>query len=553
MFELIRLASLMLVILALPGMALADPPARVGRLAVAENSVDFQVDRSSRPEPATINWPISDGAVLSTGRRGQAEIWIESTAYRLDGDSELEFAAVDDQRVIVNLDRGTLAINIAEVDQANDLTVRTPEGSIHFASPGSYRIDVFPERTEVATRQGLARLQDDRWQISLGSGRTAEWYAGEPARLLGLAEPDAFDNWVSEREAATRSSKARHYVSPYMTGYQDLDDFGDWDSLPQYGAIWYPRAMGADWAPYRYGSWAWVAPWGWTWIDRAPWGFAPFHYGRWLKVHGRWAWVPGRHEVRPVYSPALVGWAGNRGWTASFNIGSAPSGGWHPLSPHDVYVPVYQHSPRYIRQLNHAHVRDESRIERAVRTRPPEYRPRVEPSRPERGAVRVPERRPHVAPQEFKERPAQDRITRPAQDRITRPAETRPPARRKEPETTPRREAPLPHRERREDARPTPVAVPPAELERSRRETHAPERSSPVREREMPRQRQVSPPEAEHQPAGGIRQGGLQERRPEPPRTREPEKVERAQRGNDRNERPTRAPRGFGAQSGQER
>lgn len=549
MLELIRRTSLSLIILVLPGSVLADPPARVGRLAVVENSVDFRVDRSTPPGPAAINWPISSGAVISTGRRGLAEIWIASTAYRVDGDSEVEFAVVDDEQVTVNLDQGSLALTIVESDQASDLTVRTPEGSIHFASPGSYRIDVLSDRTEVTTRRGLARLQDGGWQTSLGSGRAAEWYAGEQARLVGLAGPDAFDNWVSEREAATRSSTARRYVSPYMTGYQDLDDFGDWGSLPEYGAIWYPRAVGRDWAPYRFGSWAWVAPWGWTWIDRAPWGFAPFHYGRWLKVHGRWAWVPGRHEVRPVYSPALVGWAGNAGWKASFNIGSAPSGGWHPLSPHEVYVPVYRHSSRYIHQLNHAHVRDENRIERAVRTRPPEYRPRVEPGNPpERGPVRVPERRQHVAPQNFKERPAQDRMSH--------PAETRSPVRQGEPETSPRREAPVLHRERREDVKvPAPVVAPPAEPERSRREIHVPERPSPVRESEVPvpRQREIPAPETERQPTGGMRHGVFQERHPEPPRVREPERVERAERGNDRNERPMRAPRGFGAQSGQER
>jgi hypothetical protein len=25
-----------------------------------------------------------------------------------------------------------------------------------------------------------------------------------------------------------------------------------------------------------------MSPWGWTWVDNAPWGFAPFHYGRWV-------------------------------------------------------------------------------------------------------------------------------------------------------------------------------------------------------------------------------------------------------------------------------
>jgi len=64
--------------------------------------------------------------------------------------------------------------------------------------------------------------------------------------------------------------------------------------------------MPAGWAPYREGHWAWVEPWGWTWIDDEPWGFAPFHYGRWAFVAGAWSWVPGRLDpaVRPVYAPA---------------------------------------------------------------------------------------------------------------------------------------------------------------------------------------------------------------------------------------------------------
>ena len=57
-------------------------------------------------------------------------------------------------------------------------------------------------------------------------------------------------------------------------------------------AVWYPNVY-PGWAPYREGHWAWVEPWGWTWVDDAPWGFAPFHYGRWVNVGGRWGWVPG--------------------------------------------------------------------------------------------------------------------------------------------------------------------------------------------------------------------------------------------------------------------
>src|SRR5256885_3839541 len=43
-----------------------------------------------------------------------------------------------------------------------------------------------------------------------------------------------------------------------------------------------------------------------SWVDDAPWGFAPFHYGRWTIVGGSWGWVPGPIRVRPWYAPALV-------------------------------------------------------------------------------------------------------------------------------------------------------------------------------------------------------------------------------------------------------
>ena len=76
------------------------------------------------------------------------------------------------------------------------------------------------------------------------------------------------------------------YVSREMIGYEDLDEYGTWRPAPGYGMVWYPRAVAAGWAPYRDGHWAWVEPWGWTWVDEAPWGFAPFHYGRWVYVGG---------------------------------------------------------------------------------------------------------------------------------------------------------------------------------------------------------------------------------------------------------------------------
>src|SRR5262249_36484959 len=125
------------------------------------------------------------------------------------------------------------------------------------------------------------------------------------------AAPSDIDNWAASRAQQESAQQTAQYVPPTVTGYQDMDGYGQWSSEPDYGAVWYPTVVESDWAPYRYGHWAYVSPWGWTWVDDAPWGFAPFHYGRWAYVHDRWGWVPGDfHHYRPVYAPALVTFIG---------------------------------------------------------------------------------------------------------------------------------------------------------------------------------------------------------------------------------------------------
>ena len=107
----------------------------------------------------------------------------------------------------------------------------------------------------------------------------------------------------------------------------DLAQYGDWTPDPEYGDVWYPRAVAVGWVPYQNGHWAWVAPWGWTWVEYEPWGFAPFHYGRWAFFGTRWGWIPGPppvivgRPVPPVYSPALVAFVGGPGFSLSVGVG----------------------------------------------------------------------------------------------------------------------------------------------------------------------------------------------------------------------------------------
>ena len=355
-----------------PVQAAGDPPGRVGRLSQIDGDVTLRADRQDPGSPAAINWPISSGTIIDTERRSRAEVWIGSTAYRLADNSRAEFVAVNDQIVDLLLAEGTLAVTIRDRDQADDLQVSTPGGRVRFPGPGRYRIEVQPDRTTVAAQAGSAEVDSGERPIVVRPGEMATF---DERGLIGVdAAPygDDFDAWVSAQDNRERSNAARRHVSPYMTGYQDLDAYGDWGSAPDYGTVWYPRAVAADWAPYRDGRWAWVEPWGWTWVDAAPWGFAPFHYGRWVQVGGRWGWAPGTYAARPVYAPALVGWVGDPGWNVRFGYASAPAVGWFPLAPREVYVPGYRTSPTYVRQINVAHVHDHAQIDRALR---PEYRP----------------------------------------------------------------------------------------------------------------------------------------------------------------------------------
>ena len=155
-----------------------------------------------------------------------------------------------------------------------------------------------------------------------------------------------------------RSSSAR-YVSPDVVGYEDLDEYGGWRPVPEYGTVWFPHTTVVGWAPYRYGHWVYIAPWGYTWVEDEPWGYAPFHYGRWVTVGGVWGWVPAPPQVvgvvyvRPVYAPALVAWVGG----PHFGVAVGSNVGWFPLGPREVFVPSYPVSRRYCETINVSNTR----------------------------------------------------------------------------------------------------------------------------------------------------------------------------------------------------
>ena len=62
-----------------------------------------------------------------------------------------------------------------------------------------------------------------------------------------------------ERDRRLASSGSSKYASPFTPGCDDLDAYGHWVDVIDYGAVWYP-IVPAGWVPYRFGHWVWIDP-----------------------------------------------------------------------------------------------------------------------------------------------------------------------------------------------------------------------------------------------------------------------------------------------------
>jgi hypothetical protein len=338
----------------------ADPPARVGRLAQMTGTVSFHTSDESQWEAATLNYPITSGNSLWTEPQAHAAIDIGSSRVYLDSQTELDVGTLNDQGFQASLPRGAVFLRVGSND--GGFEVDTPRGAVTVSQPGNYEVVAgdADHPTTVTALNGSAQVAGPGVNMSVAAGQSVQLTGQNPVTgATGPAQQDTFTSYVAGIEQPyvnpapvqqLAQRQTTQYVSPGMTGYQDLGQYGQWQQTPEYGPIWTPT-VAVDWAPYRYGHWAYILPWGWTWVDDAPWGFAPFHYGRWIEIGNRWSWCPGVIVAQPVYAPALVSFFGDVGGIG-FNIGIGPSVGWIPLGPGEVWYPPFRYSPRYIRNVN---------------------------------------------------------------------------------------------------------------------------------------------------------------------------------------------------------
>lgn len=177
-----------------------------------------------------------------------------------------------------------------------------------------------------------------------------------PAILLGL---------LLLLTGTTQNVMAQNEDVSLQSFYDELSPYGQWIQDPQYGYVWRPDVDQEEFRPYyTNGRWA-MTEYGNTWVSNYDWGWAPFHYGRWVyNRYNNWVWIPGT-----TWGPAWVSWrsgGGYYGWaplgptlSIGINIGRGgyriPDMCWNFIPYNNIYYNSY---PRYYGNRNRIYIQN---------------------------------------------------------------------------------------------------------------------------------------------------------------------------------------------------
>jgi uncharacterized protein DUF6600/FecR-like protein len=317
----------------------------VARISFIHGDVSTQRGDSGESSAAALNAPLVSGDRVSTGDSSRTELQLDyANLLRLSDRSQANIATLTRTQIQVQVGQGLATYAVFKNSEA-DVEIDTPNVSIRPArSEGSYRILVASaDETQILVRKGYAEISTpqgsthvERGQLMIvrGTGNDTQYKVAEGGSR------DGWDQWNDDRDRTIRNAQAWNRTNRYYVGSEDLDAYGHWRTVPDYGQVWVPSDVSADWAPYRSGRWVWEPGWGWTWVSYEPWGWAPYHYGRWFLYDSAWVWWPGpvyQPYYRPIWAPAYVSFFGFGGGFG-FGVGFG-SIGWLPIGPCDPFYP----------------------------------------------------------------------------------------------------------------------------------------------------------------------------------------------------------------------
>jgi hypothetical protein len=169
-----------------------------------------------------------------------------------------------------------------------------------------------------ADKDALAKQQADLAAREKALADREAAAAANPSPVVEEQPAPPAEETVTETSDAESRTETRS-TAAYGMFYEKLDPYGEWRETSEYGYVFQPREAESsrDWRPYTEGHWVYSDA-GWTWVSDETFGWATYHYGRWVKLRRvGWVWVPGQE-----WAPAWVSWRSSKDYV-----------GWAPLPP----------------------------------------------------------------------------------------------------------------------------------------------------------------------------------------------------------------------------
>lgn len=345
----ISLLALVLAFTAFAAYADSGEYARLARISFMDGNVSFMHPNEVDWSAASINMPLQVGDRIYTGADGRAEMeFDDGSVLRLAEKTDVEILSLKEDliqlRILIGLTTLTTRSGVGfEVD--------TPAAAFSTGDAGVYRFDVAENgNTDAVVRKGTLEAANDKFTRQINSDEVIHITAGEGSTpiVARYETRDQWDEWNDRRNADTMARGSRAYVPDdvYM-GVGELDRYGRWVTVADYGPAWVPSYVDPYWSPYWAGRWCYRPFWGWTWVSYEPWGWLPYHYGRWYHSAGfGWCWLPGASFGFHFWSPGLVRFYSGPSWVS-----------WVALGPGDYYnVNQYYYNRTYAYQLNQLRV-----------------------------------------------------------------------------------------------------------------------------------------------------------------------------------------------------
>lgn len=312
----------------------AQSQVRAVRLSDVEGSVQILRGDQTEFEQAFPNMPVLEGSRLQTGSDGRAEVQFEDGAVaRLTPKSSLNFNQLSRASAGGTLNQLEVLSGLAYfemgADRKQQYSVMFGRNTITPNEISTFRVNMDASPAEVVVLRGSVQAANTNMSsVNVRAGETIRFDADDTRYFLAAgAEADSWDQWNTDRDQALASMASRQTAVNGVgdqsgPGWSDLDQYGDWYAVPQYGNVWAPRGVDVSWDPYGSGYWGSYPGYGYMWISANPWGWLPYHCGAWSYFNGfGWGWLP--RNCGSI-------------WLTDVEIWNAPSYYRKPQRPHPV-------------------------------------------------------------------------------------------------------------------------------------------------------------------------------------------------------------------------